>query len=303
MTGWRIVCDVGGTNVRYARSTAPGCLSDVVAVPLGSEVSLSTALNIYAARFRDRDALQAIVIAAAGAVEGGRARLTNRDLIADADQIEKACAVPSVLLLNDLEAVAWSLPVLGDADTRRLVVPKAPLSGPRLVINVGTGFGGAMLVAVRGGYHAIACEPGHMTLSAPVAANRRVSIEDAISGPSLTESKRLSAIWSLPDDAAKQAAASGDVFATSENSNAGRAFLARFSAGMGRVVGDLVLATGAWGGVFFCGSAATAWCRHADHDAFRAAFIDKGPMSARMSRVAVSEITAAYPGLVGLSAA
>jgi glucokinase len=74
-----------------------------------------------------------------------------------------------------------------------------------------------------------------------------------------------------------------------------------FSQLLGRVGGDLVLATAAWDGAFLCGSVARAWLEVADITAFRAAFEDKGPMRARMARVPIFVINTPEPALLGLT--
>jgi glucokinase len=70
---------------------------------------------------------------------------------------------------------------------------------------------------------------------------------------------------------------------------------------LGRITGDLVLATAAWDGAFLCGSVARAWLGVADVDAFRSAFESKGPMRNRLGRVPTFLINEPEPALVGLT--
>jgi hypothetical protein len=77
-----------------------------------------------------------------------------------------------------------------------------------------------------------------------------------------------------------------------------------FTEVLGDVAGNLTLATGAWGGVFFCGGVIDAWIEQADHDRFRTRFESKGAMTTRMRRVFTGVITKpniALFGLAGLS--
>jgi glucokinase len=69
---------------------------------------------------------------------------------------------------------------------------------------------------------------------------------------------------------------------------------------LGRVTGDLVLATAAWDGAYLCGSVARAWLDVADVTVFRAAFEDKG-LRAHMARVPTFAITTPEPALLGLT--
>jgi glucokinase len=70
---------------------------------------------------------------------------------------------------------------------------------------------------------------------------------------------------------------------------------------LGAVCGNLVLATGAWGGVYLCGSVVKAWLNAGATVPFHTAMCAKGAMCARMARVPVYEIAARYPALTGLS--
>jgi glucokinase len=74
-----------------------------------------------------------------------------------------------------------------------------------------------------------------------------------------------------------------------------------FTAVLGRIAGDLTLATCAWGGVYLCGSVATAWAAIADIERFRAEFTRKGPMRARMLEVPTAVIRRDIAALYGLA--
>jgi glucokinase len=309
MTTWRLVCDVGGTNIRYARCTDSGMISQVVAIPVRECISLSSTLKTYADQFPDANELAGIAIAAAGPVDDGRVRLTNHDLTIDARDVSDEFSGKPVVVLNDLEAVAWSLPWLTSSDVRSIVVVDSALSGPRLVINVGTGFGGALLINANAGWHVIPCEPGHMTASSEIRNLRhdsnfqsRISVEDLISGQGLNAMLRNMRI-DRDENLQHIDAIAPDIFAILKSQSNGQSYIDDFSALFGDVCGDLVLACGAWGGVYFCGSVARAWCNHGNMSAFQNAFKNKGRMRARMALVPVHEIIAAHPALIGLSAA
>lgn len=308
MTGWRIVCDVGGTNVRTARCDNDGQLTSIVAAPIDKTRGLTEVLHTFADEFDDVERLSGIAIAAAGPIDGRVVRLTNRDLVIDSDVISSSFSGRPVAVINDLEAVAWSLPYLAATDTRPILQVTAPLTGPRLVLNVGTGFGGALLLNVPGGWHSVACEPGHMRLSigpdgTPTSgrADDGPSIEDVLSGAALKDSHRLAKYWHS-EMTTECISRTSDMIAMIASRSGSPSFVQDYSKMLGQVSGDLVLACGAWGGVYFCGSVATAWCRLADLTAFNDAFLAKGPMANRMARVAVQEIVAPYPALLGLRA-
>ena len=62
-----------------------------------------------------------------------------------------------------------------------------------------------------------------------------------------------------------------------------------------------MLATGAWGGVYFCGGVLSAWSENIDLDSLMNWFRDKGPMRARMEAVPMRHLVRAKPALLGLA--
>lgn len=296
MTSWRLLADIGGTNLRMARASDHGRLSDVVSTPLADSASILDELEKFADG-SGRSSLAGLAIAAAGPVEGRHVALTNRQLIVDADAISAAFGGVPVSLFNDLQAVALALPWLASSDLRSILGPSDALAGPRLAINVGTGFGASLLAPAGGGWHAIACEPGHMTLldglpAAGFDVRLSATVEDLISGKTLNDPVASARYWNRPLPASGR-----DAFGPQDSAS----FVTDFSALLGHVCGNLVLACGAWGGVYLIGSVAKQWCAHADVKAFLAGFQLKGPMTSRMSRVPVYEICAPHPALTGLA--
>ena len=70
---------------------------------------------------------------------------------------------------------------------------------------------------------------------------------------------------------------------------------------LARVTSDLVLASGAWGGAYLCGSVASGWHPVADGCLFRSMFERKGAMTAKMKQVPTALIVASEPALLGLT--
>lgn len=285
MSAWRLICDVGGSNARFAASTAPGQIDGLHVVPSSAMTDFTASLLADIARRPHPDALTSVAIAAAGPIDDQRVALTNVEgCVIDAAAISAAIAGKPVSLLNDLEAAAWCLPIVGEDQRMTILDPASPLHGPRLIVNVGTGFGAAVLLSVTEGWHAIACEPGHMKFAgATTPAAGILSVEDVLSGRAL-------------------AAAGLHLDATTAPSEDDAAKIDELGARLGQICGDLVLACGAWGGVSLCGSVARTWSHLRRFDTFATAFVDKGPMRPRMLRVGVDCLTAPEPPLLGLSA-
>ena len=100
--------------------------------------------------------------------------LTNRDWTFSAETLRKAANARRFRLLNDFEALAWSLPasrrLTTCADRRRAPVPNLQV---KIVLGPGTGLGMAHIAhpCRSGGWMPIPGEMGHITL--PVVTQPR----------------------------------------------------------------------------------------------------------------------------------
>jgi glucokinase len=299
MSARRLVADVGGTNVRFAIADADGNLDRV---KIFQTVDFPTFLDAFAAYRADAGGLHEIdaaAIAAAGPVDGDAVKLTNNEWIVDRAETSAMLNGVPVALLNDLEAVAAALPHLTSDDLATLgpVAPVRPERRTMLAVNVGTGFGASSVIWRDGRWHTCPSEAGHMTLTVLAmlpALPAGASVEDVLSGSGLARLyERLSGGRS------QQAS---DVFAEAACAYGAAAdAVALFTDILGRIAGDLALATCAWGGVYLSGSVATAWAGIADIGRFRAEFVRKGPMRARMIKVPTAVIRRDMASLYGLA--
>lgn len=303
----RLLADIGGTNARFAYGTAEGAITAFEQCRVADfptfEAALETWLSGAGAGFRPRWA----AIAAAGPVIEGEVKLTNAPWRLRAADISDCLGGAKVSLFNDLEAVGHALPHLS-ADDVVAVASAMPPPGAarRLAVNVGTGFGAAVAIPLKsGGWTVCSSEAGHMTLGAgtgdeaPVlqrlASGGPASVEDALSGAGLV------ALYRALADAHGEAATPEAVFARSHEDTAARKAVALFTRWLGRVAGDLALATASWGGVYLTGGLIRSWRPVGDLAAFRAAFEAKGKMRARMAAVPTVAITHEQVALLGLA--
>jgi glucokinase len=97
----------------------------------------------------------------AGPVIDGRAKTTNLPWEMDEDSLAKDLNLRSVHLMNDLEAVAWAIPILRDSDVRALNVGRPVPKGAIAVIAPGTGLGESFLTWDGSQYVAHNSEGGH----------------------------------------------------------------------------------------------------------------------------------------------
>ena len=176
-----VVGDVGGTHARWA--VYDGILGPVSVQQTRETTSLEESLERYLADHTFEP--DAVCVGVAGPVVDGRAALTNVEWMASEEKVRWPTK-----LLNDLEAVAYAVPVLKTMDLTALHGSAA--AGNYLVVGVGTGFGGALVQ--DGQVHAM--EPGHDPLEAfdveseaLIAQLKAVvdipTIEDVVSGRGL----------------------------------------------------------------------------------------------------------------------
>jgi len=127
---------------------------------------LPSILRKYLEKWRKRPAIDAASFGVAGPVIGQQAHLTNVDWSVSADDIRAALAIERVRLLNDLEAMAHAVPVLGPDELRTLQPGQPRLDGNAVLIAAGTGMGQSILHRVGGTLRPIPTEGGHVDFAA-----------------------------------------------------------------------------------------------------------------------------------------
>jgi glucokinase len=144
----------------------------------------------------DPRTLAATCIGVAGAVTEQVARLTNVPWLVDAEAFSSALGFRRSLLVNDLEALAYAVPVLEPEELAVLQQGIAVPGGNAAVIAAGTGLGISMLHEVDGRFVPLASEGGHADFAARTPRELdlvrelsrifgRVGVEHVISGPGL----------------------------------------------------------------------------------------------------------------------
>lgn len=303
---WRLVADVGGTNVRFARATGLSELNGLAEFPVADFACFEDALKAYLRREDTEDDCLSAAIAAAGPVSAGTINLTNNDWSISKNTISALLGGKPVALFNDLQAAALSIPMLDGADLLPVFTPASapdPLE-TRLAVNVGTGFGASPLLHTERGWCAAATEAGHMCLAASTAEQLELvaspsrmfgSIEDALSG------RGLQNLYSFYAEAGEPPAAQS-IFAAAGTSAAASSAVTMFASLLARACGDLVLAHGAWGGVYLFGSVALEWSGQDIPASFAKDFAGQGLMSQRIARVPVHAVVRDNAPLLGLAA-
>ena len=300
MTGWRLVSDVGGTNVRFARAEAGKGLQKRSSYRVSTFATFSDALRTYLDETGGKNGCIGAAIGAAGRIASGAVRLTNLAWhISEAD-VSSELGAPCTLI-NDVQAVSFSLPALSPADFLTLGLPEPAFAAARrlLVANIGTGFGAATLIRTSSGWTSCPSEAGHMSLTFSgwgddSLRQKFMSVEHALSGHGLCNLHAA-----IANDT--PALAPSEIIAKANSDPRYATTLRLFTQIAGDVLGNLVLAVAAWDGVFLCGSVARGFAPAADLSLLRQSFEGTGRMSEWKKQIPLALVTNDDAALIGLA--
>jgi glucokinase len=310
--------DVGGTKTLLGLFDPgpPLRAVHVASFPSASFPSLGAIVEAF--RSSAPGAIAAAALGVAGPVRGTTAALPNLAWSVAAAPIAALLRVPAVALLNDLEATAWALELLGDAELATLLPGEPAAEGNQAVISAGTGLGEAVLYRAGERRTAFATEAGHADLAPRTdlelellawlrARHGRVSWERVLSGRGLADLHAFLGATGRGAEPADVTAAirAGDPAATiSAAALAGtseRCALALdlFCGVYGAEAGNLVLRALATGGLFLGGGIAPKILPWLRREPFRRAFLDKGRLSPLLAATPVNVILDERAALLG----
>lgn len=254
-------------------------------------------------------ALHAAAIAVAAPVDREVIRLTNRDWSFSATSLKQAANAKSFRLLNDFEALAYSLPHIAAEDLVQIGGVKSDKPQVKVVLGPGTGLGMATLAPLaNGGWMPIPGEMGHTTLpiinaeelmlrDKIVGVGKFAEVEDILTGPGLLALYR--AVSSSPvlenPEAVLQAALKG------QDKSAVKA-LDHFMTFLVRLAGDAAMCLQARGGVYLAGGIAPSLVENLKAPKYRAIFEDKGRIAGLMKPIPLYVIIDKFPAFKGCAA-
>jgi len=310
-----LIGDIGGTNARFALSYPDQSgFSDELTLPCADYETAEAGVDAYLERSGNQEP-DIICLAAAGPVIDNRVEFLNNHWVIDARQLRQKFPSASIRLLNDFEAIAYSIPLLGDTDISTIGLVPSVLDGKSEftvgVLGPGTGLGIAGLLGRAGKVYPVVGEGGHVGF-APESPTQhkvlrqlrqdfeRVSNERLISGPGLENIYRALCKIHGQQVADINAAeifsrvlANTDVIATEASQ--------LFFEALGQVAGNLVVTLGAYDGVFLAGGILKRYPDLLKSSDFRAGFESKGRHRSLMEEVPTSLILHPQPGLLGAS--
>lgn len=258
-------------------------------------------------------ALEGACFGVAGPVKDGRGRLTNVPWEVDAEAICRQLPVSRAHVINDLEALAWCVPILDPPEIDALWPGDPDPNGGAALIAAGTGLGVALLPKVAGRFVPLPSEGGHADFAARTDAEERLrlaltrefgraELEHVLSGPGLFNIHRFvyphacADLTGVPEDAVpaliSQAAIGGRCPQC-------RACLEMFVSAYGACAGNLALTALSTGGMFLGGGIAPRILPALRWPVFLESFFAKAPLERLVRRTPVTVILNPMAGLMG----
>jgi glucokinase len=305
-----ILCgDIGGTKTRLAVFDLEHFPRSIVEndYPSRNYSSLSEIV-------RDFLAGQSIMVSnavfgLAGPISNRTCKTTNLPWELDAARMEQELQIPSVHLINDLEATAYGIAALNQEDLFTLQSGAENPSGNRAVIAAGTGLGQAGMFWNGSEHIPFATEGGHCDfapsnelefelLSSIKQDDNNVCWEDILSGPGLVTIYSFLLEWqnqtkpewlsinNNPGAAAETITNLADNFQDPACTSA----LELFASLYGAEAGNLALKQMATGGVYIGGGIAPKILRWLKQPQFLEAFQNKGKMHSLMESIPIRVI-------------
>jgi glucokinase len=314
--------DIGGTKTRLAIYDSEDTLRNPLVentFPSGDYDSLEAVIEDFLKGSTYQ--IERASFGVAGPVVAGRAQITNLPWVIEESRIRRAFDLDSAVLLNDLEAIANAVPVLGADDVHVLNEGEPEQHGSLAVIAPGTGLGEAYLNWNGTRYVAYPSEGGH-TDFAPLddlqidllrylrKRHPHVSYELVCAGvglPNVYGFLKDSGHYEEPDwlkEALAQAEDPNPViveaaFGRERSCALCEATLALFVSIMGAEAGNLALKVLATGGIYVAGGIPPRILPALADGRFMTAFRAKGRLSAILAPMPVYVITNPDVALLG----
>lgn len=306
--------DIGGTKTLiglFAPDADRPQPVDVQSFPTTEYAGLP---DIIEAFFAIRPARPHVAVAAfgvAGPVIDQTAQMTNVEWRVDSAELVARFQFPHVRLLNDLEAMAYAVPVLDGDELTPLQAGARQRDGNIGLVAAGTGLGGALLHRVGSRYIPVASEIGHSDFAARTdrelelvrflrARHGRCEIEHVLCGPGLVNLAEFTHQRNSCDAITHvDAAAEVSKSALDRSCPCCVEALDMFVDAYGAVAGNLALIGVTTGGVYIGGGIAPRILPALQTGRLIAAFRDKPPMDDLLDRMPVHVILNSDAGLIG----
>ena len=262
------------------------------------------------------------VFGVAGPIVNGESRITNLSWHLSEENLRDSLNLSVVKLLNDLEAIAYSIPHLSPENLEALNSEQmdTTLGQHKAVIAPGTGLGEAILFHHNNNYEVIASEGGHVDFAPTtlfeiellrylLGKHSHVSYERVCSGklgiPNIYNYLKENHYADETPKVAEALQAASDPTpiilqaGLEEESDLCHATLSAFIRILGSEAGNLALKVMATGGIYLGGGIPPRILPRLKDGTFMAAFIKKGRFSDTLSHIPVYVIMHKKPALLG----
>ncbi len=313
--------DIGGTKTNLALFTRDCDWREPVheaTFPSGNYPSLEALVQAYFAQQQVKS-IDHASFGVAGPVIKGHASITNLPWKMDERHLQQELNIPSVSLLNDLEAIAHAVPFLDERDLATINVGKAEPQGALAVIAPGTGLGEAFLTWNGSAYQSYNSEGGHADF-APTNAFEldllrylldhfpHVSYERVCSGkgfPNIYTFLKERGFAEEPDWLARELVQAQDktpvIMQAAQHDDCDIAVktLNTFVSVLGAEAGNMALKVLATGGVYLGGGIPPRILSYLSGERFMKAFTNKGRFGKLLSTIPVHVILNPKVALLG----
>ena len=310
-----LIADIGGTNARFALANdAPSYFSQAQTLKAADFEQLTDAVDAYLSSL-DIAQLQGICLAVAGPVKNDAVAFPNSHWSVNCQNLRKKYDITQTSLLNDWEAISYSLSVLNQSDLQDIGGQWPTLADQDYTVAAlgpGSGLGISGLLRRKQSLIPLVTEGGHSGFSPENEIqieilrylhkkyDARISIERLLSGPGIINiHESLCAIHNTenPEFTAAEITAAG----VNKTDSLCTQTLDLFFEVLGQVAGDTALTLGANQGVFIGGGIAQRYPDSLAASRFRQGFENKGRHSELMKGIPTWLIQHKNPGLLGAS--
>ena len=267
-----LVIDLGGTNIRAAYAALDEDeIFNIKKIKISHIDEFYQILDQLISEANGE--LESIVISVAGPKNGETITMSNRDWKICAEEIEEKFEIKNCCLLNDWEAIAYSLSSLKEKDLRVLKKGSGLYEAPKFVIGPGTGLGAALYSKINDIEYVNPTELGNTQTSVKhyldifgIGFSEKFTIlEDVFSGPGISRVAHELIGENLSGEEILQRAQADDIQCIS--------LIEKYIKCFAVLSSEVALSYNCHGGIFIAGSFMRGLEKYFDLDSFTNDFI------------------------------
>lgn len=305
-----LMADIGATTTRCALLDDKG--NEVAAETFENAdfTGVEGVLRVYLDHRRASDRPQRAALAIAAPIVGDGVQMTNIGWRFSQLELMHALDLKRLHVVNDFEAIAWSLPQLRSGDAAQIGGGASVLRTTMAALGPGSGLGVSGLVPAADGWAALTGEGGHVAMAATTREEQDViallrerfdghcSAERVLSGPGLVN--LYVALAQLAGRGQPTVNPEDVTNLAKQGEPLARKTLAMFFAMLGTVAANLAVTMGARGGVYIAGGIVPRYIEQLRKSEFRARFEAKGRYRGYLAAIPTYVITVPLPAFRGL---